>query len=68
MTLKDILIQIGMKFVFGLLFVYFAVDSVSTSGWGFLAILSILFATNNIVNGVRMLDTYYKIKKNIDPK
>lgn len=68
MTLKDILIQIVMKFVFGALFLYFAIDSVNNLGWGFLAVLSVLFATNNIVQGFRMLNTYSKIKKNIDDK
>lgn len=68
MTLKDLLIQIIVKFSLGALFLYFAVDGVSNFGWGFVSVLSVLFATNNIVQGIRMLNTYFKIKKNIDNK
>ena len=68
MTLKDLLIQIALKFVLGALFLYFAIDGVTNFGWGFISILSVLFATNNIVQGTRMLDTYFKLKNNIDQK
>ncbi|UJF15525.1 DUF4305 domain-containing protein [Jeotgalibaca sp. MA1X17-3] len=68
MTLKDLLIQITVKFVLAALFFYFAVDGVIKFGWGFVSILSVIFATNNIVQGIRMLSTYFKIKKNIDKK
>lgn len=66
MTLKNIMLQIIMKFVFALVFMYFAVDSITTSGWGILTWISIFFATNNIVTGIRMLIMYFKIKDNID--
>lgn len=68
MTLRDLLIQIVLKFVFSALFVFFAIENVTNGGWGFFAIVSVLFATNNIVQGVRLLDTYFKIKKNINDK
>lgn len=68
MTLRDLLIQIILKFVLGVLFLYFAVDGISNFGWGFISILSVIFSTNNFVQGIRMLDTYFKIKKNIDGK
>lgn len=68
MTLRDLLIQIGLKFVFAVLFIFFAIENVRTVGWGFFAFISVLFATNNIVQGARLLDTYFKIKKNLDDK
>lgn len=68
MTIKDLLMQIIFKFVFAALFVFFAIENVTNTGWGFFAIMSVLFATNNIVQGIRLLDTYFKIKKNFDDR
>lgn len=66
MTLKNIILQIMMKFAFAALFIYFAVDGVNTSGWGFLTWISIFFATNNIVTGIQMLIMYFKIKDQVN--
>ncbi|AQS54392.1 hypothetical protein BW727_102078 [Jeotgalibaca dankookensis] len=66
MNLKNILIQIIVKLAFAVLFIYFAVDSVNTSGWGFLTWISIFFATNNIATGIQMLIAYFKIKNSLD--
>lgn len=66
MTLKNIILQIVMKFAFAGLFIYFAVDSINVSGWGFLTWISIFFSTNNIVTGIQMLIMYFKIKDQVN--
>lgn len=66
MTLKNIFSQILMKFAFGALFIYFAVDDINSSGWGLLAWISIFFATNNISTGIQMLMMYFKIKDKVN--
>ncbi|MDB6353210.1 DUF4305 domain-containing protein [Trichococcus sp. K1Tr] len=66
MTLKNLLIQIIIRFVFAILFIWLAVDAVNTAGWGFMAIVSVLFATSDIIKGVRMFNAYVKIKDSID--
>lgn len=65
MNLKNIVLQIVMKFAFAGLFIYFAVDSINISGWGFLTWISIFFATNNIVTAIQMLMMYFKIKDKV---
>lgn len=66
MTLKDLRLQIVVKFVFAALFLFFTFENVATAGWGFFAAISALFATNNIVQGIRMIDTYNKIKDKLE--
>lgn len=66
MNLKNIILQIVMKFAFAALFIYFAVDSINVSGWGFLTWISIFFATNNIVTAIQMLMMYLKIKDKVN--
>ncbi|NLD31351.1 MAG: YdiK family protein [Trichococcus flocculiformis] len=66
MTLKNLLIQVIIRFVFAILFISLAVDAVNTAGWGFMAIISVLFATSDVVKGVRMFNAYLKIKNSID--
>jgi hypothetical protein len=50
MTLKNLLIQVIIRFVFAILFISLAVDAVNTAGWGFMAIISVLFATSDVVD------------------
>lgn len=66
MNLKNIVLQIVMKLAFAGLFIYFAVDSINVSGWGFLTWISIFFATNNIVTAIQMLVMYFKIKDKVN--
>lgn len=63
MTEKQIKVQIGFKYVFFLLFLYFTIDSVGTSGWSFFSVLFALFATKDFVQGTRLAEVYYRIKK-----
>lgn len=63
MTEKQILFQIGFKYVFFLLFLYFTIDSVGSGGWGFFSYLFALFATKDFVQGTRMAEALYRIKK-----
>lgn len=66
MTLKQLRLQILVKFIFAALFLYFAFENVATDGWGVFAAISALFATNNIVQGIRLIDTYNKIKDKLE--
>lgn len=68
MTLKNLFIQIIIRFVFAALFISLAVNAVHTTGWGFMAVISVFFATSDIVKGTRMLQAYIDIKKSIDKK
>lgn len=63
MTEKQIRFQIGFKYVFFLVFLFFTIDSVGTDGWGFFSVLFALFATRDFVQGTRMAEVYFKIKK-----
>ena len=56
------LIHFALIIVMLLAFVSLAVDAVNTAGWGFMAIISVLFATSDVVKGVRMFNAYLKIK------
>jgi len=63
MTEKQMKFQIVFKFLFFALFLFFTIDSVSSSGWGFFSYLFAVFATKDFVQGTRLADAYYRIKK-----
>lgn len=63
MTEKQLKLQILFKFIFFALFLFFTIDYVSSSGWGFFAYLFALFATKDFVQGTRLAEAYYRIKK-----
>ncbi|GEN49642.1 DUF4305 domain-containing protein [Alkalibacterium pelagium] len=63
MTEKQIMFQIAFKYIFFLLFMFFTIDSVGSSGWGFFSFLFALFATKDFVQGTRMAAAYLRIKK-----
>lgn len=66
MTLRDLLIRTILKFVWAAIFIFFTVQNVSNTGWGFFSAIGVVFATNNTVQGARMLQTYFEIKKTIN--
>lgn len=66
MTLRDLLIRTILKFVWAAVFIFFTAENVTSVGWGFFSVLGVVFATNNTVQGLRMLKTYFEIKKTID--
>lgn len=66
MTEKQIMFQIGFKYIFFLLFLFFTIDSVGSGGWGFFSFLFAIFATKDFVQGTRMAEAYYRIKKKND--
>ncbi|WP_059174235.1 YdiK family protein [Bacillus sp. FJAT-27445] len=47
----------------GLLFTYFAVESVRNEGWGFFAYLLVILATFDFGAGIRMIGIHFKLKK-----
>ncbi|GEK90544.1 DUF4305 domain-containing protein [Alkalibacterium kapii] len=63
MTEKQLKLQIVFKYVLFALFLFFTIDSVSSSGWGFFSVLFALFATKDFVNGTRLAQAYFRIKK-----
>jgi len=63
MTEKQLKMQIVFKYVFFALFLFFTIDSVSSNGWGFFSYLFAIFATKDFVNGTRLAQAYYRIKK-----
>lgn len=63
MTEKQLKLQIVFKYVFFALFLFFTIDSVSSNGWGFFSYLFAIFATKDFVNGTRLAQAYYRIKK-----
>ncbi|KIL50595.1 YdiK family protein [Jeotgalibacillus soli] len=58
----------GFYIVLGILFTFFAIQSVNTSGWGFWAYLLILLATFDIGSGIRLIGIHFKIKKQLKEK
>lgn len=49
--------------ILGILFTYFAIDSVQREGeWGFFTYLLILLATFDFGNGLRMIFFHFKMK------
>lgn len=63
MTEKQLKFQILFKYIFFALFLFFTIDSVSTNGWGFFSYLFAIFATKDFVQGTRLAEAYYRIKK-----
>ncbi len=63
MTEKQLKMQILFKYVFFALFLFFTIDSVSSNGWGFFSYLFAIFATKDFVQGTRMAEAYFRIKK-----
>lgn len=63
MTEKQLKLQIIFKYVFFALFLFFTIDSVSSNGWGFFSYLFAIFATKDFVNGTRLAQAYFRIKK-----
>ena len=48
-------------------FIWFAIDSVTRSGWSFFSILYVLFATSYFVRASKILEVYFKIQKGNKP-
>lgn len=68
MSKNGFFIQIIFNYILAAVFIWFAVDFVSTSGWGFFTILCVLIATNDFVRGTKMLQIYLQISKSNKPK
>jgi len=64
MTKKALIGNIVFKFVMFLLFMYFLINTVQSSGWGFFPILFALVASSDFVQGTRLVILYQNIKKN----
>lgn len=64
MTEKQILTNAIIKYVMFLLFMFFLISTVSSSGWGFFAMLFALVATNDFVQGIQLTQIYFRIKNN----
>lgn len=47
----------------GVLFTYFAIQQVNSSGWGFFAFMLIFLATIDFGSGFRLFTLHFKIKK-----
>lgn len=67
MKKSDFIIQIVFNYILAAVFIWFAIDYVDEFGWGFFSIISVLFATRDIVKGTRILQIYLKIKKGNKP-
>ena len=68
MSEKSFLLQIIFTYLLGILFVYFTIDQILISGWGFLPIVFAMFGANDLVKGTKMLQLYIKIKRGNEPK
>ncbi|MDN6194521.1 MAG: YdiK family protein [Alkalibacterium gilvum] len=64
MTKKQLQLQIMFQYILFALFLFFTIDSVASGGWGFFSYLFALFATKDFVNGTRLAQAYFRIKKN----
>ncbi|MGX7418990.1 YdiK family protein [Carnobacterium gallinarum] len=64
MSKNGFLSQIIFNYLLAAIFIWFAIDFVSTSGWGFFTILCVLIATNDFVRGTKMLQIFIQISKN----
>ncbi|MBM6615553.1 YdiK family protein [Desemzia sp. RIT804] len=67
MKKSDFIIQIVFNYILAAVFIWFAIDYVNEFGWGFFSIISVLFATRDIVKGTRILQIYLKLKKGSKP-
>ncbi len=67
MSEKSFLLQIAFTYILGALFVYFTIDQILISGWGFLPIVFAMFGAHDIVKGTNMLLLYLKLKRGNKP-
>ena len=65
MTLKQLKYQIIFRFIFAPLLIVFTALAVEHFGWGVVAILFSLLATNDIVVATNLLKVYQKIKDSL---
>lgn len=64
MPSKAILTSIIMRAILGAMFLFFAIESVSTNGsFGFFTFIWLLFSTNNFVQLIRSIPLYRWFKK-----
>ncbi|MGY3779122.1 YdiK family protein [Isobaculum melis] len=63
MSKKSFLTQIIVNFIFAIIFILFAFDSVSQDGWDIWSILCVAFATTDLIRGVKLWQFYRKLKK-----
>ncbi|GEL66677.1 hypothetical protein ACEN4P_10150 [Marinilactibacillus psychrotolerans] len=66
MTEKQILSYIFLKYAMGAILLYFIIDIVGLEGWGIFPLLFAFLATKDFVQGTRLADSYFKIRKNRD--
>lgn len=59
--------QIIFTYLMSGVFIWFAIDSVTRSGWSFFSILYVLFATSYFVRASKILEVYFKIQKGNKP-
>lgn len=64
MTTKQLLTYIFLKYAMFAALIYVTINSVQRDGWDFFPILFVLLATREFVQGTRLVQVYYKIKKN----
>ncbi|OZI13265.1 hypothetical protein CEW92_02280 [Bacillaceae bacterium SAS-127] len=56
----------GIFYLFlGVLFTYWAIETVNSSGFGFFAYVLILVATMDIGSGIRLVFMHFRLKKSI---
>lgn len=63
MIKRSIKIQMVTTAIFAVLFFFFSVQSVSTDGWNFFAILYTLFCTADVVRFIKLAYVYRKLKQ-----
>ncbi|WP_208559247.1 DUF4305 domain-containing protein [Marinilactibacillus kalidii] len=64
MTNKQMITYITFKFVMFALLLYLSINAVQTNGWGLFPLIFVFLATRDFVQGTRLLQVYYKVKKN----
>ena len=62
MSKNSFLTQIIFNYVMAAVFIWFTIDFVKSTGWGFFSILCVVIATNDFVRGPKMLQLFLKIK------
>lgn len=67
MKKSNFILHIVFNYALAVVFIWLATDYVNEFGWGFFSILAVFFATNDFVRASKMLQIYYKIKKNSKP-
>lgn len=68
MNHNNLLGPILFRFAFFALNLFFTIRITSFGGWNFIAILLAFFATRDFVQGVRLAQVYYHIKKGANDK